>query len=210
MLKKKSISDFCSDLASEQPTPGGGSGAAAGGALGASLVGMVAERTLERHKASALAQQLHELRDRSAAVRRTLLDLIDKDAASYNEVMAALKLPKATEVEKQRRHAALQKAFMFASEVPVTTAESCLTVLDAAQALAPHMDPQLSSDLATGALLAHAGALGAILNVEANAPFVRDAGVAGRLRERSTQLREQADTLRDRILAALASLKSSR
>jgi len=209
MLKKRSVTDFCSDLASDSPTPGGGSGAAAGGALGASLLGMVAERTLERHKASAEAGELGELRHGAANLRKTLLDLIDKDTASYNEVMAALRLPKGTESEKEHRRNALQKAFLFASEVPMTTAESCLAVLTAARTLAPRIDPQLSSDLATGALLAHAGALGAVLNIEANAPYVRDAAVADRLRERSARLREQADALCDQIRKALDSLKSS-
>jgi formiminotetrahydrofolate cyclodeaminase len=209
MLKKKSVTDFCSDLASDQPTPGGGSGAAAGGALGASLLGMVAERTLERHKTSAEAEELRDLRDGAVNLRKTLLDLIDKDTTSYNEVMTALHLPKGTEAEKEIRRNALQKAFLFASEVPMTTAESCLAVLTAARTLVPRIDPQLSSDLATGVLLAHAGALGAVLNIEANAPYLRDAGVASRLRERSARLREQAGALCDHVRKTLDSLKSS-
>lgn len=206
MLRDRSVTDFCTALASSEPTPGGGSGAAAAGALGASLLAMVAERTLERPEAAPVERDVRDLRDRALALQRKLLELIDLDTQAYNEVMAAIRLPKGTDADKARRREALQKAYLFASEVPLTTAEACLAVLAGAGSLVLRSPRQLASDLATGVLLAHAAAHGATLNIEANLPYVKDPKVSRRLRERSAPLRERADSLRDDVLRKLASL----
>lgn len=204
MLRDKTVSEFCSSLASSEPTPGGGSGAAASGALGASLLAMVAGRTLERQESAPVEREVRDLHDRALKLQRKLLDLIDQDTQAYNEVIAAVRLPKNTDAEKERRRDALQKAYLFATEVPLTTAEACLAVLAGAGSLVLRSHPQLASDLATGVLLAHAGALSAVLNIEANLPYVKDAKVAGLLRQRSSPLRGRADALRDDVLRGLA------
>lgn len=206
MLRNQSVVDFCAALASSEPTPGGGSGAAAAGALGASLLAMVAGRTLEREESAPVEREVRDLRDRALSLQKKLLELVDQDTQAYNEVVAALRLPKRSDEEKARRREALQKAYLFASEVPLTTAEACVAVLAGAGSLALRSHRSLASDLATGVLLAHAGTLGAVMNIEANLPFVKDARVAGRLRERSAPLRGRADSLRDDVLRALESL----
>ncbi|MEE9217930.1 MAG: cyclodeaminase/cyclohydrolase family protein [Acidobacteriota bacterium] len=210
MLKPETITEFCTALASAAPAPGGGAGAAAGGALGAALVGMVFEHTIEREQAAGAGRNLRQARDTVCSLRKDLLDLIDKDAAACNEVLVALRLPEGTQAEKDCRRESLQKAYMFASEVPVSTAECCLAVLSAAEGLAPRISPQLKSELATGVMLAHSGAHGAILNIEANAPHVRNAEMTDRLRQRCVRLRERADVLRERTLGAIPGREQSR
>jgi formiminotetrahydrofolate cyclodeaminase len=204
MLKTRSVADFCNALASSDPTPGGGSGAAAAGALGASLLAMVAGRTLDRDEAAPVEKEVRELHGRALKLQSKLLDLIDQDTQAYNEVVAAARLPKQTDTEKERRREALQKAYLFASEVPLTTAEACLAVLSGACSLVLRAPRQLASDLATGVLLAHAGVYAAILNIEANLPYVRDPGVATKLKERSAPLRGRADSMRDEVTRNLA------
>ena len=206
MLRDKSLTDLCAALASSEPTPGGGSGAAAAGALGASLLGMVAGRTLEREGSSPLAREVQDVCDRAQALRRKLLELVDQDAQAYAQVIAAVRLPKDTEAQKERRRETLQKAYLFASEVPLTTAEACLAVLAGAGSVVLRAPRALASDLAAGVHLAHAGAMSALLNIEANLPYVKDAGMAQRLRERATPLRQRADALRDDVLRKLAAL----
>ena len=46
MIKDKSLQEFLDELASSAPTPGGGSGAAVMGAMGAALVSMVCNLTV--------------------------------------------------------------------------------------------------------------------------------------------------------------------
>ena len=50
MVKDNKINDFCVNLASKNSTPGGGSVAAIQGALGAGLIAMVADITLNSLK----------------------------------------------------------------------------------------------------------------------------------------------------------------
>jgi len=204
MLKTRSVADFCNALASSDPTPGGGSGAAAAGAMGAALLAMVAGRTVERDETAPVEKEVRELHGRALKLQSKLLDLIDQDTQAYNEVVAAARLPKSTDTEKQRRKEALKKAYLFASEVPLTTAEACLAVLTGASSLVLRAPRQLASDLASGVLLAHAGAHAAILNIEANLPYVRDPGVAAKLTERSGPLRGRADSMRDDVMRNLA------
>jgi formiminotetrahydrofolate cyclodeaminase len=198
VLKDASLTDFCAALAASTPTPGGGSAAAATGGMGAALVAMAAGG------AASAERQARDVHARAAELQQRLLRLVDEDAAAYAGVIAALRLPRGSDSDKERRREARDRAYLLATEVPLATAEACVEVLDAAGCLAPHVPPQYASDLATGALLAHAGASGALLNLEINLPYVKDRDAAGRLRERGAPLRARADALRDEALRRLS------
>ena len=52
-----------------------------------------------------------------------LTNAIDRDAASYDAVMAAFKLPQGNDEETARREVAIQAATKGAAEVPLEVAE---------------------------------------------------------------------------------------
>src|SRR2546427_8467295 len=91
-------------FSSSDPTPGGGSASALASATGASLLMMVAGLQKTRNGSdddrAALGAAAAALDD----IRRQLTDAIDADAAAYNEVVAAYKLPKATPEEQAARN----------------------------------------------------------------------------------------------------------
>ena len=168
-LLQLSALKFLDRVAGPEPTPGGGSAAALAGALGAALVEMVCGMPKTK---SSLAQEREWLDAAGRAAKEAgarLRSLVDEDAAAYDAVVAAYRLPKASEAEKARRGDAVTAAMRRATEVPLQTAESCLRVLETAREAADHGNPNARSDARTGAALAWAGLLGALENVRINA-----------------------------------------
>ncbi|HKO32488.1 MAG TPA: cyclodeaminase/cyclohydrolase family protein, partial [Candidatus Limnocylindria bacterium] len=110
-------------LASREPIPGGGSAAALAGAMGAALVAMVAELTIGRPDAAPHEQSLRELRDGAVARLDLLQRLAEQDAAAYEAVVTARRLPRESDEQRAVRGAELGRAMVAAAEVPLRTAE---------------------------------------------------------------------------------------
>ena len=155
-------------FAAKDPTPGGGSAAALAGALGAALVSMVCAMDKTR---TGDASERARLDTAGASAREAgdrLRSLVDEDTAAYDAVMAAYRLPKASDDEKARRKQAIATAMAHATEVPRRTAQACLAVLRAATVAAADGNPNALSDAKTAGALAWAGLLGAVENVKIN------------------------------------------
>src|SRR5438093_2667510 len=100
MLTDKSARDLLADLASPDPTPGGGSASALASAMGASLLMMVAALPKTRSGTDEDRVALAAASSALTGVQQQLIEAVDADAAAYNQVVAAYKLPKATESEQ--------------------------------------------------------------------------------------------------------------
>jgi formiminotetrahydrofolate cyclodeaminase len=157
-------------FASPDPTPGGGSAAALAGATGGALVAMVCSMPKTRSGDPAERSRLDKALEDVRLASRRLRQLVDRDAEAYNEVLAAYRLPKASDEEKASRKAAIARAMEGATQVPLETAEECLRVMRAAEQAALHGNANASSDAKTGAALALAGLLGGVENVRINSP----------------------------------------
>lgn len=171
-LRHLSVGELTQRLATRDPIPGGGSAAAIAGAMGAALVGMVAELTIGRPDAEAHAAELASLRDDAARYRDELLTLAQTDAAAYAAVVAARKLPKGTDEEKATRRAALDTAMVAAADAPLHVARLAAATLELAARIAPIGNPNAASDAGVAAQLASAAVRGAILNVRINLPYL--------------------------------------
>jgi formiminotetrahydrofolate cyclodeaminase len=171
-LTSLSVRDLAERLASRAPVPGGGSAAAIGGALGASLVGMVAELTIGRPDAADRDDVLRDVRDAAAGLRDQLLDLAETDAAAYDAVMTARRLPKTTDAERDERERRMRHTILEAARVPLETARRSREVLDLAVRIAPIGNRNAISDAGVAAQLASAAVRGAVLNVRINLPYL--------------------------------------
>ena len=165
---------FVSAVAAPTATPGGGSVSALGGALAAALGEMVCGLSLNRKSLEAHHTKLKELQNRLASLRQRLLDNIDRDAQSYVAVMAAFKLPKTTETEKAGRDQAIEEASKNATSVPLETVELSAEVANIISSLRDITIPIAAPDLAVALDLAGTAQRGAIQNVRANLPSIKD------------------------------------
>ena len=122
------------------------------------------------------ARRLADAGARSAEIARQLEALVDADAASYEHVMAAYRLPKSNDEEKAARLASIQAALVGAIEPPIDVMRACAAAIDQAAVVAALGNRNASSDVLVALELLGAGIRGAKLNAEINLVPLKDAG----------------------------------
>src|SRR3954451_23740277 len=174
-LSDKSVHDLLAAFSSPDPTPGGGSASALAAAVGASLLMMVAGLPKTRTGAAAERDALTASAAALARLREALMEAIDRDAAAYDEVVAAYKLAKTNAEEQSARKAAIQHALRAATDVPLDVVRLSAAALGHAATIAAHGNRNAASDVGVAAALLRAGMRGARLNIDINAGSVTDA-----------------------------------
>jgi formiminotetrahydrofolate cyclodeaminase len=165
---------FTQRLASEEPTPGGGSASAVAGSLAAALLSMVAALSRGRSTYEPYVATLERAGAVGEDARARFLVLADADAAAYDGFTAARKLPKATPAEIEARKAAVRGAAREATEVPMEIIRTSRLVAIELEALSGRCNQNCASDLLVGSLLVEAAARGAAANVQVNLRFIGD------------------------------------
>ena len=199
----QSLTGFVGAVASPTPAPGGGSVAALVGALGAALAQMVAGLTFGRKKYAAVDAEMRELGLKAAGLVNTLSALIARDAASYEKVMAAYKLPSEPADALTARRSAITDALLGAAEVPLETARACAAVAELAATCAEKGNTNAVSDAGVAALLADAACRGAVYNVRINVSSLDDKSRGAGLIQEATQLLAQTRAAVERATGAV-------
>ncbi len=190
---------FLDALARATPTPGGGSAAAYAGAMAAALLAMVARLTIGKKKYTAVEDRMREIEKRAESLRRELSAAVAADAAAFDSVMAAYRLPKDTPESQSQRAAAIQSATRQAAEVPLDVAQKALEVLELAGEAVEYGNINAISDAGSAAALAGASLDGAALNVRINAAGLVDRDISANLLRRIEAIEAQAGRLRQGI-----------
>jgi formiminotetrahydrofolate cyclodeaminase len=181
------VEPFVEQLAAPTATPGGGSAAAASGAMAAGLATMVA--TMSRGKKAYLQHEgeLSQAIARLSRLREELKGAIDGDAESYDAVMKAYKAAK----NSAGADGLIGTALKQATSVPLGVAERAREVAAIVERLKPITNPNMKSDLTTALALAGAAIEGALANVEINLESLqdKDAGFVAETREKAALLR---------------------
>jgi len=178
-------------VAAPAATPGGGSVSAFAGALAAALGQMVAGLSRKKKSQAGFADQLSAALEEMRRIADELAEAIDRDAASYDAVMAAFKLSHGDAKETRQREEAIQKATKGASEVPLQVAERAIALFERLGQLDGIVSASMRSDLQVARLMAEAGARGALANVEINLDGLTDAAYAATMRRKMATLRER-------------------
>jgi methenyltetrahydrofolate cyclohydrolase len=190
-LTSTPLSTLLEEFRSSAPTPGGGSAAALAGAVGASLLAMVAALPKPRASADPDLAALKSAGERAEALARTLEALVDRDAEAYDLVVAAYRLPKAGDEEKAARSAAIQAALRSAIDAPLEVMRACAAGIGEAPLLLTLGNPNAASDVKVGLELLRAGLRGAELNIAINLDSVTDAAYAAAVRSEIERLAAQ-------------------
>ena len=185
--------DVLDAFASNEPVPGGGSAAALAGAVGASLLIMVAGLPKTLTGSPEEAADLAEASARLRPLRDTLTSLIDRDSTAYAAVLEAMRLPRTSDADTRARRDAIDAAMRGAIEVPMDTMRCCQQALRGAVIVAQHGNPAAATDTGTGIELLLAGLRGAGMNVDVNARSVSDAAFAERVATERAQLAADAE-----------------
>ena len=132
MLSELTIKEFLEKIASEFPTPGGGSVAALSAALAASLTEMVANLTIGKQGYDDVEDEMKAVAQDALRLKSKFVSGIDKDSNAYNDVITAIKLPGDTEAEKRHREEMIQSGLKQAALVPMAVAEDAIRVMELA------------------------------------------------------------------------------
>ncbi len=204
-LTDMTLKAFADETASESPAPGGGSIAAYMGALAAALGTMVAN--LSAHKAGwdERWEEFSNYADGGRILVDRLTALVDEDTEAFNRIMAVYAMPKSTEEEKAARAEALEKATLYATEVPLNTMKTAFDAFELLEAMAREGNPASVSDAGVGALAARAAVLGAQLNVRINASGLKDRTRAEALCDEADEIATLANMREQEILSIVNS-----
>ncbi|MBR5458504.1 MAG: cyclodeaminase/cyclohydrolase family protein [Burkholderiaceae bacterium] len=209
-LARLPVDEFCEVTASNTPAPGGGSVSALCGALAASLSTMVAKLTIGRKGYETVEADMQAAIIELERTRQVLLKAIDKDAAAFNDFMAAVKLPQVTDDEKLIRTETMQVALKKATQVPLQVAREAVKIFDYARLMIDSGNINAVTDAMVSAMTARTAALGALLNVRINLGSINDSDFLESTLFEVNTLEEQANEAEDCLLNAGYLLLSAR
>ena len=198
-----SLGNFTELVAAGTPAPGGGSVAAYCGVLAASLGQMVCNLTIGKQKYAEAEPRLRAVRSELEGLGARLRELIAEDAASFEAVLRAYRLPKDSDEQKAERAAQIQIALQGAVDVPVETAQRGFDILRLLGELADIGNPNALSDVAVGARLAQVAIRGASYNISVNLDSISDRVAADTTREQMKGMIDQSKTIAEQVEAKL-------
>lgn len=197
MYIEETLHRYLDDLASAQPTPGGGSTAALSGAMGAALASMVCRITLGKESDAEVQQEIEELLRKTEYLRSRFQQLMQEDIEAYGRLAASYKLPRETSEERTYRADMIQKQLVEAALVPLEVVESAAELIQLCQRIAGIGSISLLSDAATGAILASCSGKSAAYMVHINVRSIKNESLV-------VELENRLNTALSRIEAGVA------
>ena len=177
-LIDKKLIDYINDVDSSLPAPGGGSVMGAVGSLACALAGMVGYLTVNKKKFLELSEEeqhsFNNALENIKNIKCSLMDIIDKDAESFNAFMQAMKLPKNTDEEKEKRKNAISEAAKKAIDIPFNALKCCYELMPFFEIVIKYGNNNVITDIASAYILAFACAKGSVLNININIPLIND------------------------------------
>ncbi|KFP49671.1 Formimidoyltransferase-cyclodeaminase [Cathartes aura] len=113
-------------------------------------------------------------------------------AHAFSSYMEAMKLPKSTPEERERRTAAMQQGLKTAVRVPCALAEKVSGLWPALKELARHCNLACKSDIQVGAKMLEAAVFGAYFNVMINLKDITDEKFKLAMTQKISELLEEA------------------
>lgn len=190
---------FLDEVAAATAAPGGGSAAAYAGALGAALTAMVAGLTIGKKKYAEVEAEMRAIRTQAEVLRKELTDAVEDDAAAFEAVMGAFKLPKENEEQQKARQAAIQVATLNAAYVPLHTVKNAVKVMELAAKCAKDGNLNAISDAMSGFAMARAALTAAGYNVRINLNSLEDKSAGEKMLKELKDLEKQADKIEKEI-----------
>lgn len=208
-MLEKSCNDFIKELSSKSPVPGGGGASAYAGALGMALGSMVGNLTLGKKKYADVEEDIKALLVKSEDIIENLKKLVAKDAEVFYPLSQAYGLPKNTEEEKEAKDAALQKALVAATMVPLEIARYCLNAIELHEEYARIGTRIAISDVGVGVIFCKAALQGAKLNVLINTKIMKDMELKSNIEKELNEIVEKGTVKADKVYNEVEQLLKS-
>ncbi|MFW5873081.1 MAG: cyclodeaminase/cyclohydrolase family protein [Bacillota bacterium] len=186
-----SLKEFSEEVASDKPTPGGGSVAALSAALSSALLKMVIVLTKDNNELDSFRSDLNkDIKD--------AFHLMDKDSDSFNKVMKAFKMPKETDSEKEKRKESIQAGLKEASLTPLDTMKLAYKLIEISIKVARNGNRNAVTDAGVAGFMAFSALQGGYYNVFINTTSIKDEIFVDNIeKEANKMLNESKDLLED-------------
>ena len=204
-LVSLAVDRFVDEVSTDSPAPGGGSVAALAGSLAAALAAMVANLTVGKKGYEPAWEELAALAERCQALKSQLVRAVDEDTEAFNQVMSAMRLPKATPEQQKVRSRAVEAAYEAAARVPLNTAGLCYEAIKMADEVASKGNVNSASDAGVAALMGRAGVEGAALNVLTNLGSVKNQAFKDECRREVDRFMTESGELSAKVIAHVRS-----
>ena len=191
-LVQKTLTDFADTTASESPAPGGGSVSAYVGALGAALGTMVANLSAGKKGWEKQIGYFSDFADKGQSIKDKLLYLVDEDTRAFNAIITAVRMPKATDEEKQLRKNAMHEATRYAIQIPLEVMKTAFDAFELVDAMVKKGNVNSISDAGVGGLCLKTAIYGAYLNVKINCAGFDDENYVRTVNEEAENILEEA------------------
>jgi len=176
-------------VASIEPTPGGGSVSIVTATLGVASIHKGLVVSLKKSVANfARHQSLLDLSSRSLALMASLSEFADADSLAFQSYLEACTLPRMTEDEKALRQAAREAGLVRATRIPLEAAAEMGRGLGLADEAARFVDEHVRSEVLAGGVLLRASLKSVLLSVDANLPGISNAVLRDFLKKQRNEL----------------------
>jgi len=200
MLGDMYLKEFLEKTASKEPVPGGGSVAALSSALSASLAAMVANLTIGKKNYEEVSDKMVKIAEELNLRRREFVQLIDKDANSFDSVLQAFKMPKGTDEEKKLRTEAIQDGMKYAAKVPLGVAIDTSKLFEYIEIVVKSGNKNAVTDGLVAAMMARTAIKSALYNVKINLSSIKDESFVDEMKLQVEELENFADRREKEIL----------
>ncbi|XP_072340139.1 formimidoyltransferase-cyclodeaminase isoform X2 [Scyliorhinus torazame] len=184
--------EFIRSVGARSAAPGGGSVSAAVAAMGAALGSMVGLMTYGKRQFDHLDGQMRRLITPFHETMKDLIAMVDDDSNAFNSYMVALKMPKSTSAERERREAAMQDGLKKAVSVPLSLAEKVNSLWPVLSEMATCGNLACKSDLQVAAKALELGVFGAHYNIIINLKDIKEQEFNDKARMKAFDLLDQA------------------
>ena len=174
------------------------------GALAAALTHMVGALTVGKPKYAAVESEMSELLIRSKALGERFLSLMDEDAAAFEPLAQAYRLPKNTPQEQAEKSRVMEAALKSAVQPPLSIMEACADAFALIALAAEKGSVVAVSDAGVAASFCRAALEGASLNVFINTQSMQDRAYAEAMNARARQLLAQYGAAADDLVRSVA------
>ena len=175
MLIDKTLAQYTNQLASDEPTPGGGSSLALVGLNATCLVMMAANVTITKlAKKGATCTPLVDAVAMLEPIKQEFATLVDKDAQAFQQILGAMKMPKSNEDEIVARKQALQQTYVYSAKVSLDIISNATKCFEIADQVIEYADQFVVSDAHIGKALAKTVATLNVHNVDVNVDCITD------------------------------------
>lgn len=207
LLADLSVRDFIKSIAARTSAPGGGSASAAVAAIGAGLGCMAAQLTYGVRKFENVDKEMRQIIPVLHKVTNELIPMIDADTNAFKDYMKALRLPKATSEEIEKRTQAIQDGLKKAIDVPLTIMRLADSAWDMMLKVATYGNIASKSDVEVGAKSLETGIWGAHKNVFINSTEITDEVYKQKIQAEAESLLNRAHRMCAETIDAINSRK---